>query len=66
MTPAVLSILVLAAIVLVFGAFALRRRGGSRKQMVLMLVLAAVIAGNIAIWTLPDASGNAPLGRELK
>ena len=57
----VMSLLVLAAIVLVIGSFALWRRGGPRKQVALMLVLAAIMAVNVAIWTLPDASGNSPL-----
>lgn len=60
---AVLSILMLAAIALVAGAAALWRRPGFRKQAVLMLVLAAVMIVNVAIWTLPDASGSAPLAR---
>ena len=38
-----LSLLVLTAFALVVGAFWLRRRGGSRKQVVLMLVLAVVV-----------------------
>ena len=62
----VLSILVLAAIALVLGAAALWRRGAPRKQIVLMLLLAAIMVANIGIWTLPDSSGNAPLGQELK
>ena len=62
----ILSILVLAVIALPLGALALWRRGGSRKQVVLMLVLAAIIAGNIAILTLPDTSGNAPMSGGLK
>ncbi len=62
----VLSILVLAAIVLVVGATALWRRGGSRRQIGLLLLLAAIMVVNIGIWTLPDSSGNAPLGQELK
>jgi drug/metabolite transporter superfamily protein YnfA len=57
----VLSLIVLAAIVLLAGAFVLWRRGGSRKQVALMLLLAVIMAVNVAIWTLPDASGNAPL-----
>jgi multisubunit Na+/H+ antiporter MnhC subunit len=56
----------LAAIALVLGAVMLWRRGASRKQIGLMLLLAAIMVANIAIWTLPDGSGNAPLGRELK
>ena len=56
----VLSILVLATIALVVGAFLLWRRGGAMKQVILMLILAAVFAVNIAIWTVPDKSGEAP------
>lgn len=63
----VLSILVLAAIALVIGAVVLWRKGGSPKQVVLMLVLAVVMIGNVLIWTVPDKDGEAPvdaLGRE--
>lgn len=52
-----LSLLVLTVIVLVLGAVWQWRRGGSRKQAVLMLVLAAVLAANVAIWTLPGSNG---------
>ncbi|EJL35250.1 hypothetical protein [Novosphingobium sp. AP12] len=48
-----LSLLVLTAIALVLGAVVLFRRGGYRKQAVLMLVLAAVMVMNIFIWTVP-------------
>jgi hypothetical protein len=57
----VLSLLVLATIALAIGAYAQWKRGGSRKQVALMLLLAAIMAVNVAIWTLPDASGNSPL-----
>ena len=63
MSDAVLSLMVLTAIAMIAGAFWLRRRGGSTRQVVLMLVLAAVIAANVAIWTFPDAGGDAPLGQ---
>ena len=63
MTNAALSLMVLTALALVAGAIWFRRRGGSTKQMVLMLVLAAVIGANVAIWTLPDATGDAPLNQ---
>ncbi len=53
----VLSVLVLAIIALVIGAIALLRRGGRTKQAVLMLVLAAVAAGNLALWLVPDSAG---------
>jgi flagellar biosynthesis/type III secretory pathway M-ring protein FliF/YscJ len=62
----VLSFMVLAVVALALGAFFLWRRGGSRKQVALMLVLALVIAGNVALLTWPDASGKAPIARELR
>lgn len=52
-----ISLLVLTAIALVLGAVALFRRGGYRKQAVLMLVLAAVMAMNVVIWTAPTQEG---------
>ncbi|WP_324739737.1 hypothetical protein U8326_08580 [Tsuneonella sp. CC-YZS046] len=63
---AVLSILVLAAIALLLGAFVAWRKGRPRRQIMLMLLLAAVMVLNIAIWTLPDKSGQAPLGRSIE
>ena len=53
-----LSLLVLTTVALILGSVALLRRGGYRKQAVLMLVLAAVMAVNIAIWTLPTPEGS--------
>lgn len=52
-----LSLLVLTTIALVLGSAALFRRGGYRKQAILMLVLAAVMVMNIVIWTLPTPEG---------
>lgn len=63
MTTTVLSLMVLTALALVAGAIWMRRRGGSTKQLSLMLLLAVVIAVNVAIWTLPDASGDAPVNQ---
>jgi hypothetical protein len=62
----VLSIMVLACLALVLGALALWRRGGQRKQVVLMLVLAAIVATNVAIWVVPDQQGKALVKQELK
>jgi hypothetical protein len=59
----VLSIVVLAAIVLVGGAVWQWRRGGARKQVGLMLVLAVVMIANVLILAIPDSSGTAPLNR---
>ena len=61
-----LSLLVLTALALVGGAVFLWRRGGPRLQIALMLVLAAIIAGNVVIWVLPQAGGEAPVGQTLK
>ena len=58
---AVLSILALAVIALVAGAFVLWRRGGRTRQVWLLLLLAAGAAGNLAIWLVPDSSGKAPV-----
>ncbi|QDK32317.1 hypothetical protein [Sphingomonas sp. IC081] len=52
-----LSLLVLAIAALVLGATALFRRGGYRRQAVLMLVLAAVMAVNVAILVVPTGRG---------
>lgn len=59
----VLAILVLTAIALLLGAFFLWRRGGAMRQVVLMVILAMVAIVNVAIWTLPTASGDAPLAQ---
>lgn len=65
-TDTVLSIMVLACLALVLGALALWRRGGQRKQVVLMLLLAAIVAANVAIWVVPDQQGKALVGQDLK
>ena len=51
-----LSLVVLTIIALVIGATFLVRRG-NRQQAVLMLVLAAVMAANVALWSLPTDGG---------
>lgn len=61
MTDIVLSVLMLAALALFAGAFVLWRRTGQTKQPALMVVLAVIALVNIAIWTLPTASGEAPI-----
>ncbi len=63
---AVLSILMLASIALLLGAFALYRRRGLVKQVWLMAVLALVLAFNVAIWVVPLDGGTAPVRQELK
>jgi EamA domain-containing membrane protein RarD len=51
-----LSLLVLCAIALVVGAVLMLRKG-RRRQAALMLVLAAVMALNVAIWIWPTPGG---------
>ncbi len=57
-----LSLMVLTALALVGGAVFLWRRGGARRQAILMLVLAAVMAINVAIWAMPDGRGRTLAG----
>lgn len=59
----VLSLVMLAAIVLIGGAVFLWRRGGASKQVWLMLVLAVVMIANVLIWTIPYSTGEAPVER---
>jgi len=61
MLDAVLSMLVLAAAVLLIGAFILWRKRGPAKQIGLMVVLAIVMIANVLIWTVPDEGGLAPV-----
>ncbi|MEO7248129.1 MAG: hypothetical protein ABIW31_06705 [Novosphingobium sp.] len=58
MLDTALSLMALAIIALTLGAVYLLRRGGAKKQALLMLVLAGVLAANVAIWTVPDGKGN--------
>lgn len=46
------AITMLAVFALVIGALVLFRRGGNRRQPVLMLVLAAILLANVLILTL--------------
>ena len=62
MTELVLSLLMLAAFLLIAGGVVLWRRG-VRKQAGMMIVLALVALLNVAIWTVPDPGGQAPVDR---
>lgn len=57
MTSFVLSLAMLASLALIAGAIVLLRRG-LRKQPVLMLILAAVMIGNVVIWSIPVEGGS--------
>lgn len=65
MQATALSLAVLMVFILPAGAWVLWRRGGPRKQIVLMLVLAAILAVNVAIWVVPTSSGTAPVSQAL-
>ena len=61
----VLSILMLAALAMLLGAVYLWRRRGASRQVWLMLVLAVVLAANVAIWVVPSPDGTTPVRQEL-
>lgn len=56
MLDTALSLLMLASLALLGGAAFLWRRG-ERRRPALMVVLAAVMLGNLVIWTLPTTQG---------
>ena len=47
-----MAVAMLAAFALVFGGVKLARRPADRKRGLLMIVAAAVLVGNVLIWTL--------------
>jgi hypothetical protein len=57
MAATVLSLMVLTAIALLGGAWWFWRKQRAGRQALLMVVLAAVIAVNVAIWAVPNQSG---------
>lgn len=61
MTDIVLSIVMLAALALLAGAFVLWRRTGEAKNPALMVLLAVIAVANVLIWTVPNAGGEAPI-----
>lgn len=56
----IISVILLAAIALAAGAFAMWRRGHSRQAM-LMAILAFIMIINVAIWLVPMEGGNTPM-----
>lgn len=66
MQDTALSLAMLMVIALPLGAFVLWRKGGSRKQVALMLVLALILAANVAIWVVPTKNGAAPVQETLR
>ncbi|WP_296718102.1 hypothetical protein [Erythrobacter sp.] len=63
MTDIVLSIVMLAALALLAGAFVLWRRTGQVKQPALMVLLAVIAVFNVLIWTVPSSGGEAPIAQ---
>lgn len=57
MAATVLSLMVLTAIALLGRAWWFWRKQRAGRQALLMVVLAAVIAVNVAIWAVPNQSG---------
>lgn len=56
-----LSLAVLAAMVLIAGAFFMWRRTGEVQKPLLMALVALIALLNVGIWTIPDQDGEAPL-----
>ena len=63
MLDTVLSLVILAAALLLFGAYMLWKRTGNMKNAALMVVLAVIAVVNVMIWTVPTADGEAPLDK---
>ncbi len=63
MDQLVLSLLMLTALALIGGAVLQWRRRGPGRNVWLMLILAAVMLANVAIWALPAGDGAAPIDR---
>jgi hypothetical protein len=57
MLNAILSIAMLSAFLLLYGAWKRWRRDGASQQMWLMFSAALVIFANVAIWVVPDEKG---------
>ena len=50
---AMLSITMLVIAALAWGGIVLLKRGADRRRGILMLVAAAVLLGNVLLWTVP-------------
>ena len=61
MTDLVFSLVMLAAFLLLAGAYLYWRRTGEVKQPALMVILAVVAIGNVLIWTIPTSDGTTPI-----
>lgn len=66
MLNAILSLAMIAAFLLLIGAWKRWQRDGFSQQMWLMVAAALVIFANIAIWVVPDEKGNSLVTGEVK
>lgn len=66
MLNAILSLAMITAFLLLFGAWRRWRRDGLSQQMWLMIAAALVIFANIAIWVVPDEKGNSLVTGEVQ
>lgn len=57
MTNIVLTIMMFAAFLLLWGAWQMRKNKEMRPKMMLMAATAIVIIANVVIWTLPTDNG---------
>lgn len=57
MTGAILSIAMIAAFALLWGAWKLWKREGIGQKVWLMVAAALIIFANVAIWTVPNEKG---------
>jgi Co/Zn/Cd efflux system component len=57
MINAILSIAMLSAFLLLYGAWKRWQRDGVSQQMWLMVAAALVVFANVAIWAVPDEKG---------
>ena len=64
MTNLILSALMLAGAALLAGGIYVLRKGINRKQGWLMLVAAAVMFANVAIWSIPVPENNLPVASQ--
>ena len=56
-----LSVVMLVVFALLVGAYALWRKTGDATKPMLMVILAGVAVMNVLLWTVPTASGTAPI-----
>jgi drug/metabolite transporter superfamily protein YnfA len=66
MANIVLSIGMLAAFALIWGAWRMWRRYGLSQKVWLMAAAALIIFANVAIWTVPDQQGRSLVNVDAK